>query len=107
MEFTQDQQNALMKYEEIKLQIKELETELDPLKEIIVPLMEKGRDLTTETGGTFKLKERANWKFSPDTVAKKKELKTLEEEEIAKGIATNKPTVYLEYSSAKSEKGEE
>lgn len=106
MEFTEDQQNALIKYEEIKLQIKELEAELDPLKEIIVPLMEKGKDLATDKG-LFKLKERANWKFSSEVTAKEKEVKALKEDEIAKGVAINKPTIYLEYSVAKGAEGEE
>lgn len=107
MDFTPEQQNALSKYEDIKLQIKELEAELDPLKEVIMPIMEKGKDFATEKG-VFKLKERANWKFSEYVTRQEKELKVSKEDEIAKGIAQNKPTIYLEYSVNKVEedKGE-
>jgi len=104
MDISEKQQEALLKYEDLKLQIKELEVQLDPLKEIIMPLMEKGKDLQCEKG-VIKLKERANWTFSADVKTELKKVEEMKADEIAKGIAQNKPTIYIEYSVAK--KGED
>ncbi len=99
MNFTEEQKNALMKYEELKLQIKSLEAELDPLKEIILPIMEKGQKLQGEKG-FFTLMEKANWKFSSRITEKEKEIKSAKDLEIADGTAINKPTAYILYKES-------
>lgn len=99
MEITQEQKDALNSYEEIKIAISGLEKQLEQLKEIILPIMSKDAKLEGSQG-SFELKERANWKFSPDVKAQEDIVKNLKADEVAKGIATNVPTVYLEYRKA-------
>lgn len=94
--------NALLQYEEYKLQAKDLEEKMDVLKLVILPVMELGKKLEGHSG-SFELKERATWKYSPELEEKKAEIKGFEAEEVAKGIATKKATQYLEYRVAKGE----
>jgi hypothetical protein len=94
-------QKAMLEYEQIKLNIKTLEAKADELKEIILPEVEVGKKYEA-TEGSFEVKSKALWRFSPRVEEMKKSVKEVEAEEIAKGIAVNNPTVYLEYRVKKS-----
>ena len=88
---------ALRELEGIKLAQKDLDTREMALKAVIMPLVQEGHKyLGTE--GAFTVESRANWKFSNELNTKKESLKELEAEEIAKGIATNKPTVFIKFT---------
>ena len=74
------------RYEALKRIIADAEAELDELKPEVVRFVPEGSDVETEHG-TFLIQSRATWKFSKDHEEKKKNLKELEEEEKAKGVA--------------------
>ena len=94
-------QKAMLEYEQVKLNIRILEAKADELKEIILPEVEVGKKYEA-TEGTFEVKSKAMYRFSPRVEEMKKAVKEIEGEEIAKGIAVNNPTVYLEYRVKKS-----
>lgn len=88
---------ALSEYEGLKLQEKEIEARLDALKVIIMPEVEVGKKYLGEKGA-FEVVTKANWKFSPGLLKMKEDLKQAEADEIARGEATNTPTVYLKFT---------
>lgn len=96
---------ALLDYEAIKLQIRELEDKLEPLKEVISPFMAEHRDnkVETSTGGYFEYKERVVWKYSPEIESEEKRIKKLKADAVASGSATKTFTPYFEYRSPKKE----
>lgn len=87
---------ALLEYEQLKLNAKTIENRLEELKPIIMAEVEVGKKYEGEEG-SFEVKSKPVWKFSPRVVQMKEEVKKFEAEEIAKGIAVNNPTIYLEY----------
>lgn len=87
---------ALIEYEQLKLNEKIIATRIEELKAIVMPLVEEGKKYLGEEG-SFEVKSKPVWKFSPRVVQMKEEVKKFEAEEIAKGIAINNPTIYLEY----------
>jgi hypothetical protein len=99
--FSDEVSKALLDYESIKIEIKELETQLGTLKEVILPEVPEGSKIVTESGGSFELKQRDNWKYSDDIQQLEEELKSKKAEAVAKGEVTNNPTFYIEYRSAK------
>jgi len=96
---------ALLDYEAIQLQIRELTDKLEPLKEIITPFMEENRDQKVETssGGYFEYKERVVWKYSNEIESEEKRIKKLKAEAVASGNATKTFTKFFEYRSPKKE----
>lgn len=103
---TQEEKDALLQYEEIKLSIKKLEEEADKLKPIISPLINAGEKLLG-LHGSFEIKSRPKWTFSLDVQEEEKKLESLKVEEIAKGVAKNTPITYFEYRVTKTKKEEE
>lgn len=100
MEITQEQKEALLQYEELKLAIKDLEEKADKLKPVISPLFNDSEKIKG-VHGTFELKSRPKWTFSVNLQEEEKKLEAQKADEIAKGIAVNKPIVYFEYRKAK------
>jgi len=99
-----EQEKAILRYEELKIEIKNMDAQIKELKPIIQELVHEDEKLHTPTGyGYFELKKRDNWKFSEEIVEAEKGLKTLKAEAIAKGEATSTPTVYIEYRQNKNE----
>ena len=92
--------NAFSRYEELKAIIAKAEVELDELKPTIVAAVPEGKEVEG-AAGVFTVQNRATWTYSKDHEAKKNELKTIEEEEKAKGIATAKYTPVLYYKPNK------
>ena len=91
-----DAQAKLLRYEELKQMISDAEAELDQLKPEIVALIPAGKEVETERG-VFVVQSRSTWKFSKNHTKAKSELKELEEEEKAKGIATAVQSSVLYY----------
>lgn len=92
---------AMLEYEQLKLNEKIIKARCDELMEVILPAVEVGKKYDA-TEGSFEVKSRANWKFGPRVEQKMEEVKALQEEEKAKGIAVNNPTVYVEYRVKKN-----
>lgn len=85
-----------LEYEEVKLAIKELEAKASLLKEEITPYIQEDQKINCASGA-IEVKRRDNWHFSEGTQLQEKALKEAQEEEIAKGVATSTPTIYIEY----------
>ena len=98
----QEVKNALLQYEEYKLQAKDLEEKMDVLKLVILPVMELGVKLEGHSG-YFELMPPKAWKYSPTVDAEEAKLKELKADEQAKGIAVKKGSPYLQYNVAKGE----
>lgn len=90
---------AMLEYEELKIKEKEIGLRLEELKEVILPAM--GDEPINARSGVFEIKKRTSWKYSPELVNKQGEVKKLEKEEIAKGIATPSVSTYLQYNHGK------
>jgi len=103
MEITQEQKEALLQYEELKIAIKDLESKAEKLKPIISPLVSSEEKLKG-LHGTFEIKSRPKWTFSVEVQEQENFIETLKADEIAKGIAKNNPIVYFEYRMAKQSK---
>jgi hypothetical protein len=92
---------ALKRYEEIKIQMKELETEAKALQPDIIPAMPEG-PVKTEYG-TFTVRSKDSYVYSPETQAREKALKETKDREVQEGIATLKPgEPYLQYNPKKA-----
>lgn len=82
-------------YESLKLEEKKIKERLDELKPSIIEAVPEDKEIQL-TYGFIKVQNRSTWKFSPAVDEAKKEVKKLEAEEKAKGIATSTtaPVVY-------------
>ena len=98
--------DKIQKYEELKLAEKDIKEQAEELKKEITPyIIENYLDAELQLSkGKIVVKHRANWEFSPNTQQRQKEVKEMEKEEIAKGIAKDKGTDYIEY---RVDKGQE
>lgn len=76
----------MKRYEVLKLQIKELENELDMLKPDIISEIPEETEVKTEKG-VFILQKRRVWKYSPATVEEEAALKAAKKREEADGTA--------------------
>ena len=96
-------EEAILRYEEIKLEMKPMEAELDVLKPLVREVViDKDEVYNTSTGlGVFTLKQRDNWVFSDKIKEQEKELKKAKADAIAQGEATSNPTIYPEYKANK------
>jgi len=99
---TEETKIALRRYEALKLEAKKIDEELDTLKEIVTAAVPEGSILKGEFG-VFTSKKRDKWTYSPETTLLADTLKATQKEEIAKGIATSEPTVFVEYKENKHE----
>ena len=88
-QFTQEQQSAMRRYENIKLQIKELEADLELVKptvlEAVSALPEK-TEVNMEHG-VFSLVSRSTWKYSDAIKSSEESLKEAKKSEERDGTA--------------------
>ena len=98
----QEVKNALLQYEEYKIQAKDLEEKMDVLKVIILPALVVKTDYPAYNG-TFVLMPSKTWKFSPAVDTMKKSLDQLKEKEKQMGIAVIDGSPYLQYNPNKGE----
>lgn len=99
---TPDQLSNLQRYENLKIEIREREEEIERLKPLILPLIPEDKELLTEKG-YFYIQNRPVWIFTEDVENKEKELKKLKASEKARGIATQEPSPTLYYKSGRPE----
>jgi len=97
---TPEVKKAMLEYEQIKLNTKVMEARLEELKEVIMPHVEAGKKYEGQEG-TFEVVEKASWRFTPKVVDMREALKVAEEDEKARGVAINNPTVYIKYTVKK------
>lgn len=96
---TEDVINALKRYEDLKDKEKEIEEELDMLKSIILPHMNKDVKVETERG-CFTMSARAKWQYPVHIVDLDARLKDLKKTAEADGSAIETPGVpYIVYKS--------
>lgn len=89
-------------YEELKILVREAESRMEEIKPQIIDLVPEDKALETEKG-YFYIQKKANWKYSPSTAEKEKEVKALKKREEADGTAVNTPSNVLYYKSGKPE----
>ncbi len=91
----------LKQCEKLMIEKREIEEDLDALKEEIVP--ELSRDAKVETeNGVFTLQSRDKWVYSVETRDMEKKLKAIQEREKQDGTAESVPgEPYLVYNVAK------
>lgn len=98
-----EQTQKLLRYEEIKLSIIELEAELEELKPILVEIIPVDKKIEAKFG-SFVIKARPSWKYSIPTQSLEKELKETKKREEADGTAEEIPgKPFVEYRVNKSE----
>lgn len=98
--------NDLLAYEDLKIEEKELKVRIDELKEKILPYIGEDEKINC-IKGVIEIKKRDNWTFSPETQNFENQLKDKKADEIARGIATSKPTMFMEYRLTKKEGSDE
>lgn len=81
---------ALKRYEQVKLEIKDYELELDALKEVIIPHLSRDTAVETEQG-KFTLSSRNKWKYSDTVTVAEESIKRQKKDEEARGIAVEIP----------------
>lgn len=96
---TDEVKSALLEYEELKIDEKKIATRLEELKEIILPSI--GEEPINARSGYFEVKKKTTWKYSPELKVKQEEVKKLEKDEVAKGIASASVSTYLQYNHGK------
>lgn len=92
-------QDKLEQYAQISLYIRELETELEKLKEEIFPALKTVGEAVRIPDGTFSVMNRSTWKFSDEykevESKSKADLKALQQAEIDSGRATKEESQSL------------
>lgn len=96
---TEEVKEALLEYESLKIDEKRVKERLEELKEIILPSI--GDEPVNARSGYFEIKKKTMWKYSPELESKQEEVKKLEKDEVAKGIATPTVSTYLQYNHGK------
>lgn len=89
-------QEAVARYEQLKIEIKEREMELDMLKELVQSVVPEDTELITEQG-YFYIQKRPRYVFSEVLGTLHKDIKEREKEEIRTGVAEVHYTNVLYY----------
>lgn len=90
------------KYAELKLKVKELETEMSEISpDILAEIIEAGVDKVEMDAGQFIIESRKTWKFSDDLENLKVEIKNKEKEEMATGVAEFEEKKFLKFLGKK------
>jgi len=102
---TPEVKQALLDYEEIKIQIKALETKLEPIAKLISPILLANPDekIPTPSGGTFEVRTRTTYQYStvPEIVEAEKALKKMQEDSKRNDTAIKITTSYVQYTPLK------
>ena len=93
---TEEREKLALEYEGLKIEEKRIETRLKEVKEVLAPTVGDDEKLNCRYG-VIELKKRDKWTYTPPTQQMAEDLKTKQQEEVAKGEATNTPTFYIEY----------
>lgn len=103
---TPEIKQALLDYEEVKLQMKKGEEKLDSLKEILLPFMMENPDakIATQLGGSFVYDKKPIWKYPPEVEAEEEKLDKMKDDAIRKGTATKTVINFIKYNSPRKPK---
>lgn len=101
-ELSTEQKQKLNQYANIKQSIKDLEAQAEEMKSEILAIVPVGVELTTDDG-VFVVQLRQNWKYSSHHKEVKEQLKAIEAEEKAKGVAIATASEVLMFTGAKEE----
>lgn len=77
-------------YEQLMLNKRAIENELEMLKDELLPVLPKDADISTKNG-TFSIQSRMKWKYSTETQELMKSAKDAEKREQQTGIAEGIP----------------
>lgn len=99
---TPEGKSAIERYEQIKLEMKELEKEMEELKPIVIAVVPE--DTTVEAAyGTLSIARRTQYLYSLDTQLAEDALKAAKAREVQDGTATAKPgDPYIVYKEKKA-----
>ena len=97
----------MLAYGELKVKVKEIEKDMDVLKAKIMPQVEAGKKYVVGELGAIEVKKRDNWTYSAETTLLGTQLKEKQAEEIATGVATSTPTVFIDFRVKKQKENEE
>lgn len=98
---TEETQQKLRRYEELKLIVKECTTELDMLAPLIIPEIPEGAEIKT-ANGSFVLQSRSKWIYPEIVKTLETKLKEEQKKAQATGTATEeKGAPYLVYRENK------
>lgn len=87
----------LKRIEQLKIEIRERETEIEMLLPEVVPKLSEDTKIETELG-TFTIGSRSKWKYSPALTMLEKDVKNRQKDEQMRGIAIEeKGAPYLIY----------
>ena len=84
-------------YEGLKIQEKEIKTQIDELKGELVQHIELDQVINGEQG-VFTLKHKPMYTYSTSTTALAKSLKEVQKDEVAKGISKDNGPDFIQYN---------
>jgi len=93
-EITNDEK--LLEYEELKIEAKRIAVRIDELKPEVLEIIGEEEKVNCKHG-FIERKSRPKWTYTPETTKLGLDLKDVQKEEVAKGLATNDPTIFVEY----------
>lgn len=93
--------DVLTQYAELKLQEKQIKTQLDELQPAVLALIENEQEAITHPLGKFILVSRTSWKYSPIVTKLSEKLKIKQIEEQEKGIAQASITNSVTFNAVK------
>ena len=99
-EENQTNDEKLLEYEELKMEAKKLAVRIDELKPEVLEIIGEEEKVNCKHG-FIERKSRPKYTYSPDTTKLALDLKDTQKEEVAKGIATDNPTYFVEYRQDK------
>lgn len=86
----------IRKYEQLKIEIKELKDKADDIKERLIPKIDENQEINCEYGIITK-RHYPSYQYSEEIEEEKKKLKKKKKEEVAKGIAVDNGTDTIVY----------
>jgi len=95
-----EREAKLRDYEELKIAAKDIEKKLEVLKPIVVEIV-GDHEKVHLSSGWLERKKRDNWTYTAETQQMAEDLKARQAEEVAKGLAANSPTYFVEYRQKK------
>lgn len=101
-----DVQDKMVRYEALKIQVREAEDEMERLRPEISAHIPFGKNVVTEKG-YFYLQARSKYTYSEAVQIAEKNIKKHKKEEEANGIATEEKTYSLYYKTGQPEEIEE
>lgn len=93
---------AFLEYEQLKLEVKRMETRMNELKPVLTANINEG-EVINGRQGTFVLKKKTSWVYSAAVDLKETELDELKAQEEAMGKAKSIEKTFIEYRAKAGE----